>query len=246
MSAVTFDSWESVIVWARRHYDPNLPLYYSEQHVRTLLDMIGAALNRRQFRYVYTHLPLIEPIVSGEEDVVFISRYLVALYVNQPVRSPVDRVTTVQNVDLIGELAPVLRAIGDGREAAVASDAEEASRVLPLCEQSLQFTQKFSEAENVRFHHLIRLTLLVAHWQQHRAHMIPYNDHSRFRDLRLLAASCALSLLLPGTAENEIAVQQQQDKFADIIEYDDDEDDDDGDVDDIAGENSRDSRVRNY
>lgn len=195
MSSATFDSWETIIAWAKRYYDPNLPLYYSEQHMRILLDMIGAALSRRQFRYVCTHLPLLEPIMTdGRGAVVFVSRYLVALYVNQPVRSPIDRVALVRNFDLIGELAPVLKTIEKSKRSTCCNElfstkVDETDEFddelikLPLCDQTSKFAQHFSDAENVRFHHLVRLTLLVAHWVQHRRNAIPYNDHSHFRDL---------------------------------------------------------------
>nr|WOJ45363.1 GrBNV_gp60-like protein [Apis mellifera nudivirus] len=169
MSAATFTTWRSIVAWAHKYYDPNLPLYYCEQHVRILLDMIGAVLNRREFRYVYTHLPLIEPLVSAtaDDNVIFLSRYLIALYINQPVRSPIDHITIVHDVDLIGDLSSMLTSSIKG---------------VPACEQEI--AQKFTDAENVRFHHLIRLTLLIAHWSQHRVHAIPYTNHARFRNVR--------------------------------------------------------------
>lgn len=166
-------SWESVLELVKRYYNALLPPYYSKNHLTVLLDMIGLVLGQRTYQVVVTKVPLIEPIVTLQ-NTVLVSRPLVAYCVNQPIRMPVNKIKLVTNVDILGDLTPLINP-GDNKDT-----------VTP-CEQQQQrdINANFSKLETVQIQHLLRLALMVSHWDRHRRLKIPYNAHTDYPNLEM-------------------------------------------------------------
>jgi hypothetical protein len=209
--SVTLASFESVLDMVKRFYDPNLPVIYSTRHIEILLDMIGFVIHERQFPVICTTIPLAEPIYAVDNTII-VSRPLLAYYINQPVQMPQMNVEFVKNVDIFADIIPSLTnktktddddddddndnsgdtvsyplyAIANNKDDGV---YHRSTRRLvndrggcPRFEQDM-LGKRFSEEENVRFAHTVKLVLLVAHWEQHYKRHIPYTNHTNFHNI---------------------------------------------------------------
>lgn len=223
--SLALSTWQSVLSFASEYYTPQLPLFFSERHMRILLDMIGHALGLRSYRVALVDVPMPEPITCLETAVI-VSRPLVGFYMNQPTKLPEDPIGFVNNVDLLGDIraetASKMRLDLSGRP--LPSRDAPYGRVVPRCPdngipprlpQSLatynpvssdkpyydaeedEKTQhrtstsrptlprdsRLTDEDTVRVQHLLRLALMVAHWDQHRRKGIPYNTHEGFDNI---------------------------------------------------------------
>lgn len=142
-----------------------------------LLDMIGLVLGQRTYRVTVTKVPLIEPIVMLRKTIL-VSRPLVAYCVNQPIRMPVNKIKLVTNVDILGDLMPLIDTDGN--------NGHERSALTP-CERQQQrdVDSNLSKLETVQIQHLLRLALMVSHWDRHRRLDIPYNQHTDYPNLEM-------------------------------------------------------------
>lgn len=175
--SVALSSWESLLELVKRYHNALLPPYYSKNHLTVLLDMIGLVLGQRTYQVVVTKVPLIEPIVTLQKTIL-VSRPLVAYCVNQPIRMPVNKIKLVTNVDILGDLMPL-----------VVND-EEKQRTITPCEQQQQqrYREHFDKLETIQIQHLLRLALMVSHWDRHRRYRIPYNEHANYPNLEMANA----------------------------------------------------------
>ncbi|KAG8362503.1 GbNV_gp60-like [Fopius arisanus] len=168
--STSITSWKNVLELARRFYDKNLPLYYSISHLKIIRNAIGYVMGVRSYNLVETTVPLLEPIIS-HNNTVFISRPLVAHYINQPIYTPVTQVNFLSNVNLLDELSvPIVQ--------------NEDLNVLSS-EYSNTYIKQFSREEGARFHQLLRAIILVVHWNQHRERNISFTTHEDFSDLEM-------------------------------------------------------------
>lgn len=175
--SVALSSWESVLELVKRYHNALLPPYYSKNHMTVLLDMIGLVLGQRTYRVAVTKVPLIEPIVMLQKTIL-VSRPLVAYCVNQPVRMPVSKIKLVTNVDILGDLMPLIT-------------GKEDSSVVTPCEQQQHrdVDANLSKLETVQIQHLLRLALMVSHWDRHRRNNVPYNEHVNYPNLEMASAN---------------------------------------------------------
>ena len=210
--SVTLQSFESILDTVKRFYDPALPTSYSTRHMEILLNMIGMVIHEQQFSILCTTVSLIEPIYF-RDNIIIISRPLLAYYINQPVEAPPMNVKFIKNIDLFDELIPSLVKPDDDDdddETSIDAVVNKPIETYPLwgvssntggggiyndsikpihdqgrCQRFEQdmFGKRFSEEENVRFTHIVRLALLVAHWEQHYKRGIPYASHKNFYNI---------------------------------------------------------------
>lgn len=167
--SVSLLSVESIVDTANRFYRKDAPLIYSQSyHIPLLLDIIGYVTHEHRFPVVMTTVPLIEPIYNLDKTII-LSKGLIAFYMNQPIRIDYGTVKIERNVDLFGDLhATVDRTTGCFR---------------PSSRDTL--IDRFDENAHVRFAHLVRLIMMVAHWQQHYVRSIPFTSHDHFRQPQL-------------------------------------------------------------
>lgn len=163
--SVSLLSVESIVDTANRFYRKDAPLIYSQSyHIPLLLDIIGYVTHEHRFPVAVTTVPLIEPIYNLDKTII-LSKGLIAFYMNQPIKIDHGTVKIERNVDLFGDLhATVERATGCFH---------------PSPRDTL--VDRFDENTHVRFAHLVRLIMMVAHWQQHYVRSIPFNSHDHFK-----------------------------------------------------------------
>lgn len=184
--SVALSSWESLLELVKRYHNALLPPYYSKNHMTVLLDMIGLVLGQRTYQVVVTKVPLIEPIVTLKKTIL-VSRPLVAYCVNQPIKMPVSKIKLVTNVDILGDLLPLVNASEDDDNDDSGNKGNGEQSVVTPCERQQQrgIAAVFSKLETIQIQHLLRLALMVSHWDRHRRHKIPYNRHADYPNLEM-------------------------------------------------------------
>lgn len=189
-------SIESILDMVRRFYDPRLPTSYSSRHMEILLNIIGVVIHETQYSVLCTTLPLIEPIYTIDK-MIMISRPLVSYYINQPVYSPPMNIKFVKDADIFEDILP---SSSSSSSSLIGTMAKRSMDPLWLSSNDVRlisgnrscmhlqkdlFGKRFSEEENVRFAHTLRLCLMVSHWEQHHKNAVPYTDHSKFRPIEV-------------------------------------------------------------
>lgn len=95
-------SWESIFDVANRYFKRDLPPYYDEEiHNYILLDIIGRVIGLPSFPFTITQITLPEPLWIIPGNRIFISKPMVAHYLNLPVELPRHTIREVEKFDAL-------------------------------------------------------------------------------------------------------------------------------------------------
>lgn len=172
--SVSYSSWESIIDLTNRFYTPSMQLFYTHDHIHILCNIIAHIGGFESFEYVITRVPLLEPIVQ-QNDIVFISKPLVAKYINMAIEIPQNRVNYVHNINIFDSL---MGAVSQERKCG----GSGAVQTLNYRDSVLECLQAQNSPEDMaRFMQTLRLVLMAVHFTQHNVQKIPFGSHTNFK-----------------------------------------------------------------
>lgn len=179
--SVSFNSWESIFKLTKHFYNPQLPLYFTSDHVRLLCEMIAHLGNYTSFTVIYTKLPMIEPIIKTPDNLICISIPLVAKFINMPIDLPQNRVKYVRNVDVFSSLMGIVQDTKPCMQGPLASNQLFSSNTTNY-QQTIHDCLKsdYNSDNTVRFIQTLRLVMTSAHFTYHIEENIPFTCHRNF------------------------------------------------------------------
>nr|DBA13120.1 TPA: gp60-like protein [Oryctes rhinoceros nudivirus] len=164
--SISVQSYESIVNLAAKFYDPNIALYFVNEHVDLTCDIILLLLQRKTIKLVRTMTMLLEPIVENS-GMIFISIPLLAMLINEPVELPKNTVEFVDDFD-------IFKGLKHGVE-----NTEPKSSLLSCMNNNNDELAEFTPEQRIRFMHVIRIVFMCSHFYQHYVGKTPYTVHKK-------------------------------------------------------------------
>ncbi|ATY70239.1 GrBNV gp60-like protein [Tomelloso virus] len=164
--SISTQSYESIFKLAQAFYDPNMPLYFINEHIDMTCDVILLLLQCKTIKLVKTNMILQEPIVENN-NIVYISVPLVAQLVNDCVELPKNNVEFLkdEHFDIFKELNYGVKT----------DDSKNQSSNCSI----FAADEDFKPNERIRFIQTLRIILMCGHFYQHYNEKIPYHVHNK-------------------------------------------------------------------
>lgn len=176
--SISTKSFESIIDLAQKYYDQHMPLYFVDEHIDMICDIILLLMQQKTIKIVRTMSMLLEPVVENN-GIIYISIPLVGLLINESVELPKNNVEFVSNFDIFNGLNYGI----ENKELPSAS-----------CYNSLTLDDninEFTPHERIRFTHTLRIIFICVHFIQHYEG-IPYTTHKSFINLEKATQSAII------------------------------------------------------
>lgn len=160
--SLSTQSYESILMLASRYYNQHLPLYFANEHIDLVCNILLLLLQEKSLNIVQTTSILLEPIVENN-NIIYISIPLLGLLINAPVELPKNTVEFVKDFDIFKGLDYGAK-VDESRKSVFNFNGD---------------SDDFTPSVRIRFMHMIRLVFACSHFYEHYQNKTPYTEHPK-------------------------------------------------------------------